>query len=171
MVRKETWDLTIKYWGDEPDARKDGSEHTFTFSHPPTRADFLTVCMMTPWTSAWNDYLQPLIMAHDWPYIKVGNKGSHVRLYSNGKEVGELAVWRDYTYENASYNRPHVSWDAINKSVRHPDKKEWLWRNINAIAESMVRDSLDLKAAIKRILKERKAELETYLASCTKEKV
>lgn len=168
MNRVETWDLTIKYWGD--DTHEKESDTTFTFYHPPTREDFLAVCMMTPWTSVWNDTLHPIIMAHDWPIIQTCKKGSHTVLFSNGKEVGELEVWRNYAYQNASYNRPHISWDAIKRSVRHPDKQEWLWRNENAIAELMVRESLDLKAAIKRVLKERKADLETYLAS-VKEKV
>jgi len=168
MNRVETWDLTIKYWGD--DTHEKESDATFTFSHPPTREDFLEVCKMTPWTSVWDAHLQPIITAHAWPIIQTGKKGSVIRLFSDGKEVGEVSVWKSYAYENNSYYRPFVGWLDIKKAVRHPDKQEWLWRNENAIAELMVRESLDLKAAIKRVLKERKADLETYLAS-VKEKV
>ena len=55
-----TWDLIL---------RINKRDHTFQFSRGPTLDDFLAVCMMLPYTSAWDEFVIPALIKCKWPKI------------------------------------------------------------------------------------------------------
>ena len=139
------WRLTISFW---PDAAKAGvkpclppepypSEDEWLpnyyqptdidFAHPPTRADFLQLVRQIPWMKTFESELLPAIEQNDWPMIDTAHKASHVYLLdSEGRECGELKVWRQYASQNRQYFVPIIfceAWDKVTCRLKNPDSE------------------------------------------------
>jgi hypothetical protein len=82
------------------------STHEWTFTNPPSRADFLAALKMSSWSAqAYRDDLIPLVESGrcQWPMIDAWHKGAHTDLtHESGRLVGRLEVWRQHVYGNVA---------------------------------------------------------------------
>jgi len=58
--------------------RVGSNDHTFRFTREPTLDDFLAVCMLMPYTSAWDEDVIPAIIKCEWPELAASHKRAEV---------------------------------------------------------------------------------------------
>ena len=138
LGRQNQWELTVHDWlhcvaaGVQPvksvSFSDDGPQFYRTteilFSHPPMRADFLSVVATTPWMQVWEKDLLPVIADNPWPMIDYAHKAADVTLKdTQGREVGRLEVKRETMVVNHDCSVPFISFDLVKCSARLPQAK------------------------------------------------
>jgi len=148
----------------------------FDFDNPPSRQDFLSVCKMLPWTHGWKADLLDLIDKQkcdwptpvvkyldnwtekmvpvvegekcDWPMIDYAHKGASAPILDDqGRQVGELRVWKHDLWVNEPYGTTLVTVDARDRALRgyrgedRTSLAEYLRTQENRIREDMAKVS------------------------------
>jgi hypothetical protein len=140
--------------------------NTFLFKRPPTRREFLDLCIMHyPWTSVWNGNLFPLIdsNANQWPILESTNKSAEADIYDAlSNIVGNIRVSRLTVWANASYNRPLLRQTTIDKLVNRLPKakrdevQRIIHSNKHRILTTMIEEGCDDEPALRQFMVEHK---------------